>query len=152
LAALERQRKRASLAEATVMKDEEFIERFERCTLPDGSFHHPDHVRLVWLYLRRYPVLETLERFSAGLRKFANSRGLSNLYHETITWAYVFLIQERMVHAVAEQTWEEFAAANADLLDWKENILRRYYSEDTLRSETARRIFVFPDKLAESRQ
>jgi hypothetical protein len=130
------------------MTDEEFIEQFERATLPADSFHHRDHVRLVWLYLRRYPALETLERFSKGLRRFAAAQGLANLYHETITWAYVFLIQERAARAGRAQSWEEFAAANTDLLDWKENILKQYYSEDTLRSETARRIFVFPDKRA----
>ncbi|HEY0407225.1 MAG TPA: hypothetical protein VGC89_15945 [Pyrinomonadaceae bacterium] len=133
------------------MTDEEFIEQFERGVLSAADFHHRDHVRLVWLYLRRYPALKTLERFSVGLRRFAAARGLSNLYHETTTWAYVFLIQERVERAGAQQSWEEFAAANADLLDWKENILKRYYSETTLRSETARRIFVFPDKLATAR-
>ncbi|MDX6696183.1 MAG: hypothetical protein QOF02_3786 [Blastocatellia bacterium] len=133
------------------MTDEEFIEQFERGALSTDGFHHREHVRLVWLYLRRYTTLETLERFSAGLRRFAQARGLANLYHETTTWAYVFLIHERVERAGASQSWEEFAAANADLLNWKENILMRYYNEDTLHSETARRIFVFPDKLAQAK-
>ena len=77
------------------MKDEEFIERFENCTLPAAGFHHPDHVRVVWLYLRRYPVLETLNRFSESLKRFAAANGKANLYHETITWAYVLLVNER---------------------------------------------------------
>jgi hypothetical protein len=132
------------------MTDDDFIEQFERAALSTDSFHHREHVRLVWLYLRRYTTLETLERFSEGLRRFAQARGLGNLYHETTTWAYVFLIHERVERAGASQSWEEFAAANADLLNWKENILRRYYNEATLRSETARRIFVFPDKLAQA--
>ncbi len=128
------------------MENEEFIQQFEACTLASEGFHHQDHVKVVWLYLRRYPVLETLVRFSEGLKRFASSHGKAGLYHETITWAYVFLIHERMERNGREQSWKEFADANADLFDWKESILKAYYDNETLRSELARKIFVFPDK------
>src|SRR5437660_9571381 len=127
------------------MKDEELIERFENCTLSGTDFHHRHHVRVVWLYLRRKPVLETLARFSAGLKRFADANGKPNLYHETITWAYVFLINERMKRNGGFQSWEAFAAANADLLDWKNSVLKSFYREETLRSDLARATFLFPD-------
>jgi len=129
------------------MKDEELIERFENCTLSGADFHHPDHVRVVWLYLRCEPVLETLARFSAGLQRFADANGKPNLYHETITWAYVFLIHERMVRHGREQSWQDFVDANTDLFDWRDHILKSYYRDETLSSATARRTFVFPDRL-----
>lgn len=128
------------------MKDEEFIERFEDCSLPNESFHHQDHVKLAWLYLRRYPELEALARFTQGLKNFARHHGKPGRYHETITWAYIFLIHERMVRADREQTWQEFAAANEDLLDWRDGVLKNYYREETLRSERARQTFMFPDR------
>ena len=128
------------------MTDSEFIRRFEACALPNESFHHTEHVRIVWLYLRCYPVLETIARFSAALKCFASAHGKRNLYHETITWAYVFLIHERRARHGLEQTWEEFTRDNADLLDWKNSILTFYYNNETLQSELARKIFVFPDK------
>ena len=129
------------------MKDEEFIQRFEDCTLPAESFHHPDHVRVVWLYLRRYSVLETLDRFSTGLKRFATANGKPNLYHETITWAYVLLINERIERGGHELGWAEFVDSNADLFDWKNSILKSYYHDETLRSDVARKVFVFPDKM-----
>jgi hypothetical protein len=110
------------------------------------QLRHGDHVRVVWLYLRCYSVLETLARFSAGLKRFATANGKANLYHETITWAYVFLINERMERSGREQGWAEFVDSNADLFDWKDSILKSYYQHDTLRSEVARKVFVFPDK------
>lgn len=130
------------------MKDEEFIQRFENCTLPGESFHHRDHVRVVWLYLRSYSVPETLGRFSAGLKRFATANGKPNLYHETITWAYVLLINERIERGGREQSWAEFVDANADLFDWKNSILKSYYHDETLRCEMARKVFVFPDKIS----
>jgi len=128
------------------MEDTEFLARFEACSLSSKDFHHREHVRVVWLYLCRYPLLETLVRFSDGLKRFAAAHGKPNLYHETITWSYVFLIHERKERSRPDQTWQEFVEANADLFDWKDNILKSYYQDETLSSERARKIFVFPDK------
>lgn len=41
-------------------------------------------------------------------------------------------------------SWTEFAAANAELFG-KPSMLSRYYSEELLRSDRARRSFVMPD-------
>ncbi len=130
------------------MRDEEIIERFENITLE--SFHHADHVRLVWLYLRRYTLAEVLARFPEALKRFATAHGKPDLYHETITWAYIFLIHERALRG-GETLWEEFARNNPDLLKWKDGILKSYYLDGTLQSETAKRVFVLPDRLAEGR-
>ena len=127
------------------LTDADFIRSFEDCTLPSSAFHHRDHVRLGWLYLRRHPPLEALARFADGLRRFATANGHPGLYHETITWAYLLLIHERMARGEAP-TWEEFAAGNPDLLGWKPSILDRYYHPETLRSELAKRVFVMPDR------
>jgi hypothetical protein len=127
------------------MTDADFVHSFEDCTLPNAAFHHRDHVRLAWLYLRRYPALEALTRFAEGLKRFAAANGRAGLYHETITWAFLFLIHERMARTEAE-TWEGFAALNADLLTWNPSVLDRYYEKETLGSELARRVFVMPDR------
>src|SRR5580698_11464476 len=96
----------------------ELIDRFERTLTPDNSFHHADHVRLAFAYLREYPVLLALERFAAALKRFAEARGKSQLYNETITCAYFFLIRERMARFECAN-WEEFAHHSPDLLVWK---------------------------------
>jgi hypothetical protein len=127
------------------MTDQEFIRCFESDALPEDSFHHADHVRLAFAYLSQYPVLQGLERFSAALKRFAAARGKAQLYHETITHAYFFLIRERMARD-GEVEWEEFAGRNADLLVWKDGILTRYYQEKTLGSDLARAVFVLPDR------
>jgi hypothetical protein len=126
------------------LTDDEFVRDFESCTLPNSAFHHRDHVRLAWIYLRRHPALEALVRFTAGLRRFAAFNGHPGLYHETITWAYLFLIHERMADAPADETFEAFAARHPDLLAWKPSILDRYYAPEILQSERARRVFVMP--------
>jgi hypothetical protein len=127
------------------MTDQELIEQFENGTLPNDCFHHREHVRAAFLYLTRYPVLEALQAFSKALRRFAEAHGQPKLYHETVTWAYIFLIQERRVQAGKRQSWDEFAQNNPDLLAWKGGILTRYYRAETLTSDLARTVFVLPD-------
>lgn len=130
----------------TTAADAEFIRSFEDLTLPGSAFHHRDHVRLAWLYLRKYSAaLEALTRFVEGLKRFAEAQGQPGLYHETITWAYLFLIHERMAKGAASETWKEFAARNPDLLGWNPSVLDQYYDRETLFSDRARRLFVMPE-------
>jgi hypothetical protein len=126
--------------------DDEFIASFEDCRLAAECFHHADHVKIAFLYLCRYPALEALQRFSTSLAKLAAANGKPGLYHETITWAFVLLIRDRMARAGAPQTWSQFAASNPDLLNWKDNILKKYYRSETLSSDLARANFLFPDR------
>jgi hypothetical protein len=125
--------------------NQEIICRFESDVVSGDGFHHGDHVRLAYAYLREYPVLVALEKFSTALKRFATARGKTQLYHETITCAYFFLIHERMAR-FAKPDWESFAAQNSDLLTWKDGLLSRYYCESTLKSEIARVVFILPDK------
>ena len=127
------------------MTHEELIRHFESGKLPEDSFHHADHVRLAFAYLSEYPPLQALERFATALKRYAAARGKSQLYHETITHAYFFLIRERMARFPAAD-WDEFSRRNPDLLTWKNGILTRYYQDATLQSDLARTVFVFPDK------
>ena len=129
------------------MNDSEWMQAFESCTLPNGSFHHTDHVRMAFLYLQKYPPLEALGRFSSALTRFATANGKPALYNETITWAFLLLIRERIARAGSLQSWGEFSAANADLLRGDDNILKKYYRPETLTSELAKTVFLFPDKL-----
>ena len=135
-------------AQPLELTDEELIAQFESVAIPPDSFHHADHVRLAFAYLRQYHVLEALEKFPAALQRFATHHHKPNLYHQTITWAYLFLIHERLSRSAHAQTWKEFAETNPDLLTWKNGILTKYYAEDTLQSDLARKTFIFPDKLA----
>lgn len=128
------------------MTDDLLLLGFEDCTLPNEAFHHEEHVRVAFLYLTRYSTLEALERFSRSLRKFAEAHGKRTLYNETVTWAYMLMIRERMARGSA-RGWSEFRAANLDLLDRERDILKKYYTTETLQSALAKTTFVFPDRL-----
>jgi hypothetical protein len=129
------------------MNDCEFLTAFEDGSLAEDRFHHRDHVRAAWLLLRDIPPAAALDRFASALRRFAAAKGKTGLYHETITWAYLLLINERMERGGRARQWDEFAAENPDLLTWRPSVLDGYYRPETLGSDLARRVFVLPDRL-----
>jgi hypothetical protein len=130
---------------ALPLTDEALVDGFERATLADGEFGHAQHVRAAWLFLRRDGLSRALDAFPAALRRLAIAKGAPQLFHATITWAYLLLIHERQ-HACNAESWQDFALANPDLLTWKPSILDDYYTPATLWSEFARHTFVLPDR------
>ena len=126
--------------------DAELLLQFEDCSLPLARLRHRVHIQIAFLYLCRHPVLDVLVRFPEALKRYAATHGQANLYHETITWAYILLIHERMKRAGRPLSWEEFAATNEDLLTWSGTILKEYYRDETLSSDLARKFFLLPDK------
>jgi hypothetical protein len=138
------------MSTTTPLTDDELLARFCDTTLPSDAFHHAEHMRAAWLFVRRYGMPDALREFPAALRRFADAKGATTLYHATITWAYLLLIQERQERRPADN-WPTFAAANADLMSWKPSVLDTLYAPGTLATELARRTFVMPDRALSQR-
>lgn len=124
----------------------ELLDKFVDTTLPADQFHHRQHVQVAWLFVQNYGMPLAISEFSAAIKRFADAKGATGLYHETITWAFLLLIADRQARQPRE-TWQEFETANADLLSWKPSILDRYYSKELLASDLAKRTFLMPDRL-----
>lgn len=128
------------------MTADEILEAFENETLSPGDFRHENHIHLAWVYFQRWSLLEVLPRYRDSLRGFAERVGASGLYHETITWSFLFLIHDRIERRGAGDSWEAFRERNPDLITEGKKLLLRYYQPETLESDLARRTFVFPDR------
>lgn len=127
------------------MTDDELYDLFTSTALPADQFHHEQHVRVAWLFIRRHGMPGALSEFTTAIKRFAAAKGAHGLYHETITWAFLLIIAERQARG-PQGNWPAFAAVNPDLLTWKPSILGRYYSKEFLMSDQARRGFVMPDR------
>jgi hypothetical protein len=126
------------------MDDSSLLEAFEACTLPASALSHREHVRVAWLCLASgAPFEEGAARFCRGLRRYVTSLGKADRYHETITWAFLALVNERQ-HACRATAFELFARENPDLFVGDPSPLLRFYDRETLESERARRVFVLP--------
>ena len=123
----------------------EELRAFESGALDPAQFPHSEHLRLGYEMLGRYPFGETISRFSLGLKLLAAKAGKPQVYHETITVAFLALINERRAAAGATQSWEAFKAGNADLFD--KHCLEKWYGAEQLGTDLARRTFCLPKLL-----
>jgi len=130
------------------MTDDQLVSVFERGEVPDGGFHHREHVRVARHYLRQHGIGEAIARFIASLRRFAAAQGKPGLYHQTVTVAFLLLVAERLIDAPLDEDWSAFAARHPDLFCWEPSVLDRYYRPETLWSDRARAAFVMPDRIA----
>lgn len=132
------------------MTCDELIAALEDCRLPAAEFDHRAHVQAGFTYLQRLGYAGALAALAQSLRRFAAHHGKAGLYHETVTAAFLALIHERMAEDLAalggdftrRLDWEAFAARHPEL--FARDLIGRYYSKETLRSELARKCFVLP--------
>jgi hypothetical protein len=115
----------------------------ESGALDPRAFPHREHVRFAYGMLERFPFGEAVARFSRGLRLLAAKAGRPEVYHETITVAFLALINERRVR-LGFQNWNEFKATNSDLFD--KHCLEEWYDAEQLASDLARRAFCLPSR------
>lgn len=117
----------------------------ENGTLDPAMLPHSEHVRLGYEMLGRYPFGEAAARFSRGLRLIAAKAGRPEVYHETITVAFLAVIGERRVRG-GHDSWDGFKDKNGDLLD--KRCLEKWYGAEQLGSDLARRTFCLPQGAA----
>jgi hypothetical protein len=117
------------------------LRALEAGTLDSSKFPHTEHVRLGYEMVQRYGFGEAVSRFSRGLKLVAGNAGKPQVYNETITIAFLAVINERRV-ATAAADWAEFERTNPDLLD--KRCLEEWYDAEQLRSELARTTFCLP--------
>ena len=119
----------------------EELRAFETGLLDAAQFPHAEHVRFGYEMLGRYSFGEAISRFSGALKLLAAKAGKPEIYHETITVAFLALINERRARD-ATGTWTQFRAHNADLFD--KRCLEKWYGTEQLGSDLARRAFCLP--------
>ncbi|MGE5187084.1 MAG: hypothetical protein ACM31C_33775 [Acidobacteriota bacterium] len=127
------------------LDDAALIAAFDTLAIRPEDFHHREHVRLAFaLLVRERDLAAAAGAFRRTLKRFADAAGAPGKYHETITWAYLAIIAERMQQR-AYASSRELIDANPDLLDHRGGALARHYDvAELLASPLARAAFVLP--------
>jgi hypothetical protein len=121
----------------------DLVRDFETCALPAEDFHHRDHIRVAWTYLRQMDYAAAEKRMSEAIRKFARFHGATAKYHHTITLVWMRLVAAALRDDQGIEDFDRFAGAHPELLDTAAPGM--FYSADLLRSEAARSGWVEPD-------
>lgn len=128
---------------ACAWSDEDFLRAFEDLSFPVNQFHHREHIRVAWLYLKSSDATRAAERMSAGIRRFANHNGATQKYHHTQTLAWMRLVAVALVETPEGYNFTQFLSDHPELAD--KSLLAKYYSAELLQSHGAREGWVEPD-------
>jgi hypothetical protein len=126
------------------LNDEGFLSAMESGLFPVEKFKHGDHIRLAWIYVRSNAPEMAAVRISNTIRQFAVRAGKEQKYHETITRAWLRLVE--VAHRATPEitAFDDFLGKHAWLLD--RDRLKAFYSPEYLSSEQARMQMVVPDR------
>lgn len=127
-----------------LLDDDTFIAIFERGGFGGHEFPHKAHLRMAWLYVTRFGTAAAVSRAATGIRTLAAASGKANLYHDTVTRAWIYLVAEAVTRSPSAG-FEDLLARNPQLLD--KRLLFEYYSPDVLSSEQARAGWIAPDRM-----
>jgi flavin reductase (DIM6/NTAB) family NADH-FMN oxidoreductase RutF len=132
----------ASQAPSLGLDDDDFIATFERGGFRGDDFPHEAHLRMAWLYVTRLGPEAAIDRAAEGIRRLAKANGRENLYHDTVTRAWVYLVAEAIANSPSA-SFKEFLGRNPQLLG--KGLLLEHYSPDVLASSQARATWMAPD-------
>ena len=129
------------------MDDRTFLRQFEDCTFPHDQWNHRAHIKVAYLYLRRFPLGEAIDRMRSGIQTYnaANNvpEGPNTGYHETITQAWMRIIGATINECGSSGSADSFCDEQPHLLD--KRLLLRFYSRDRILSPEGKAGFIEPD-------
>jgi hypothetical protein len=135
----------ATLSHVALQQDVDIVSAFENGTLDPARFNHRLHLSLAWSYLQRDGFPEGALHFRRHLKAYVAAVGAQGKYHETITWAYLALLNEEMsLRSAPGESFDTMIERRPDLLDHRNGAIARSYSKAQLDVPDARRVFLLP--------
>lgn len=127
---------------------EDLVRRFNERLLPKPEWTHAAHLAVGLWHVCRYGRDDALPRLRAGITRLNESHGTVNSatggYHETVTRAYVYLLDAFAARNPDNTVAERVTALLNDPLADKKALLR-FYSGARLESVQARLGWAEPD-------
>jgi hypothetical protein len=128
---------------ALAAEDRAFLDAAVQGAVPANEFRHHQHVRLAFVLVQAFDPETARLRLGSILKSFAIRNEAPDLYHETLTCAWLALV----LSAASGRRWldfDEFARFHPRLLE--KDALATYYSPELLATRDSKERFVGPDR------
>jgi hypothetical protein len=128
------------------LDDQIFTEKFENCQLDPTWFTHEAHLRLGYLYIRRWGIGLASDKLCEGIARFDRVFGSGTKFHKTITKASAGIIGHFMRKAKATD-FRTFIHEFPQLKYEFKRLLFTHYSSRLLDTTFSRTHYQKPDLL-----
>ena len=126
--------------------DLEFEEQFAACSFPPEAFSHEAHLRLAWIHIERYGVVQAEKHIVQQLQRYVVHLGAQDKFNMTLTVAAikaVYHFKTKATSTIFNDFIHEFPRLKTDF----KVLMACHYSKDIYRSKTAKKRFLKPDVL-----
>ena len=124
----------------------QLVRGFEDTSLPKEQWTHAAHVTVALSYVRSFGATAATARMREAIQRFnAAKGGARTAYHETITLAWIAVINGFLAKADVGQPLPDLLSALLEQTGDK-HYLQRHYSPEVLMSDAARTTWVPPDR------
>ena len=129
---------------------EDLVNRFRARMVPKAEWTHQAHIAVGTWHVHRYGVAGALVQLREGICRLNDTHGTVNSdtsgYHETITRAYLLLIERGLTALPAANPLDAKVRALLKTPLATKDALLAHYSRDVLLSAEARRRWIEPDR------
>jgi hypothetical protein len=124
------------------------VAAFEKRTLPKAEWTHGAHLTMGFWYAAHFDPEDALDRVRTGILRLNEAHGVvttpTSGYHETITRAYMRLLEAQLAEDRDGGEWHERVNRALERLGARD-LLLGYYTRERLMSPAARARWVEPD-------
>jgi len=129
------------------IEDADFLAEFESTTWPLENWHHRQHIKVAYLYLRRYPFAEAQARIRESIKAYNAAKqlpdSLTSGYHDTMTQAWMHLVYFTLCEYGPAENADAFFDQHPQF--WGKKALRFFYTKERFVTAQAKTEFVEPD-------
>ena len=126
------------------LNDSDFEQRFQDCSLEPSLFNHEAHVRLAWVYIKKYGEAVAIQKICEDIRRFDQTHGDGNKFHVTLTVASVKAVNH-FIKKSSSSSFKAFISEFPRLKTSFKELLGQHYGFNVLVNEKAKTTYIHPD-------
>ena len=126
--------------------DDEFEAQFESYTLKPGMFSHEAHLRLAYIHIQKYGIVQAEKNMCDQIKGFAESLGGGDKFNKTVTVAAVKAVDHFMQKSKSVN-FQDFIKEFPRLLTNFKDLLGQHYGFNVFADKQAKKEYIEPDLL-----
>lgn len=128
------------------LNDSDFQRQFELTTFDPKLFSHEAHLRLAWIYIRKYGIDLAVDKLCKTIKLYAESQGAFYKFNKTLTMAATKAVNH-FVKKSKSANFKDFIAEFPRLKYAFKELISSHYSFDIISNSMAKTNYLAPDLL-----
>ncbi|WP_242087297.1 hypothetical protein [Aestuariivivens sediminis] len=126
------------------LTDQEFEKYFALCKLDPSLFNHEAHLRLAWIHISKYGLIQAEQNIMNQLKAFVGSLNEKDKFNTTLTIAAIKMVYHFMCKSNSDNFKNfvmEFPRLNSNFKE----LVASHYGFDIFNSQIAKEHYLTPD-------